>query len=242
MNMKRIRPIALREFRAYFNSPIAYVFLLTFVGASAFTYFNLNGFFSRGQADMRSLFASIPGLMILLVPAVTMRLWAEEEKQGTIETLLTLPVRDLELVVGKFLASWGLIGIALALTLPLAFTTATLGNLDWGPVIGGYAGAMLLSGAYLAAGQFLSAITENQILAFILTLVVCIAMYGVGTDTFAGLFSDDTAALLRGLGTGSRFESVARGVIDLRDLLYYLSLTAFFLSLSVGALRTKRWA
>jgi len=240
--MNRVRALSTREFRAFFNSPIAYVFLLAFVGAALFTFYNVNAFFARGLADLRGLFEAIPFLMLLLVPALTMRLWAEEEKQGTIEVLLTLPAKDHELVLGKFLASWYLLAAALGLTLILPIVVTTLGNLDWGPVIGGYVGALLLGAAYLAVGQFVSALTENQILAFILALFVCMALYGLGTEVFTGLFSDRTAAVLRALGTGSRFESIARGVIDLRDLLYYLSLTLFFLVLSVGALRAKRWA
>lgn len=240
--MSRARAICKRELRAYFHSPIAYVFLLAFAGAALFTFFNLNGFFARGLADMRALFESIPLLTVLLVPALTMRLWAEEEKQGTVEVLLTLPSRDADWVGGKFLASWGLLAVGLALTLPLPLTVAMLGNLDWGPVFGGYAGALLLGAAYLAVGQFVSAITENQILAFILTLVVCMAFYGIGTEPITGLFSDRIAAVLAALGTGSRFESIARGVIDLRDVLYYASVTLFFLSLCVAALRVKRWA
>jgi len=242
--MNRTRSIAGREMSAYFHSPIAYVFLVVFAGAALFTVFNLDAFFARGRADMRGLFEAIPFLTLLLVPALTMRLWAEEEKQGTLEILLTLPAREIELVTGKFLASLALLATGLLLTLPLPLTISLggLGNLDWGPVWGGYVGALLLGSAYLAVGQFVSSMTENQILAFILALVACLALYGVGTEAFTGLFSDRTAAVLRSLGTGSRFESVARGVIDLRDLLYYLSLTVFFLTLSVGALRAKRWA
>jgi ABC-2 type transport system permease protein len=240
--MKRIRALARRELRAYFNSPIAYVFLLVFVGTALFTFFNLGAFFSRGRADLRGLFDAIPFLMVLLVPALTMRLWAEERKQGTVEVLLTLPVKEHELVAGKFLASLALLGCGLLLTLALPFTVEALGDLDWGPVIGGYSGALLLGAAYLAAGQFVSATTENQILAFILALVVCLGLYGLGTDAFAGLFPDRTAALLRSLGTGSRFQSIARGVIDLRDLVYYLSLTTLFLATSVAVLRVRRWA
>jgi len=202
----RIPAVTARELRAYFNSPIAYVFLSVFAGAALFTFFNVEAFFARGVADLRGLFAPLPLLMILLVPALTMRLWAEEQKQGTLEVLLTLPVRDHELVAGKFLASWILLGCAL-----------------------------------LAAGQFLSASTENQILAFILALVVCLALYGVGTEAFAGLFSDRLAGVLRALGTGSRFQSIARGVIDLRDLVYYASLTLFFLAACVLAVRARRW-
>jgi len=240
--MTRMRSLATREFRSFFTSPIAYVFLLAFVGAAVFTFYNLNAFFARGQADLRGLFEWVPFLTVLLVPALTMRLWAEEQKQGTLEVLLTLPARDYELVGGKFLASWYLLAIGFALTLPLPFVAASLGNLDWGPVIGGYVGALLLGAAYLAVGQFVSALTENQILAFILALFLCLALYGIGTEIFTGFFSDRIAAVLRAVGTGSRFESIARDVIDLRDLLYYLSLTFFFLLLSVGALRVKRWA
>jgi ABC-2 type transport system permease protein len=240
--MNRVRSVARRELRSYFQSPIAYIFLLVFVGAALFTFFNLNAFFARGQSDLRGLFESVPLLTVLLVPALTMRLWAEESKQGTIELLLTLPAKDHELVAGKFLASWALLAVGFAITLPLAMTVAALGNLDWGPVVGGYLGALLLGAAYLSIGQFVSALTENQILAFILALVLCFAFYGAGTEAFCGLFSDRTAAALRAVGTGSRFQSIARGVVDLRDLLYYLSLTVFFLGLSVGALRAKRWA
>lgn len=240
--MNRMRAVAGRELRSYFNSPIAYIFLLAFVGAALFTFFNVNAFFSRGKADLRGLFDSVPFLMLLLVPALTMRLWAEERKQGTMEVLLTLPAKDHELVGGKFLASWALLGTGLLLTLPLPLSVAGLGDLDWGPVMGGYVGALLLGAAYLSVGQFISATTENQILAFIMSLVVCLALYGVGTEAFSGLFPDRTAMLFRSLGTSSRFRSIARGVIDLRDLTYYLSLTGFFLAASIGALRARRWA
>jgi ABC-2 type transport system permease protein len=236
-----VRAVAVRELRAYFDSPIAYVFLTVFAGTALFTFFNLQAFFTRGVADLRGLFAPLPLLMILLVPAITMRLWAEEQKQGTLEVLLTLPVRDFQLVAGKFVASWILLACGLALTLALPVSVSFVGRLDWGPVIGGYLGALLLGAAYLAVGQFLSATTENQILAFILGLVVCLALYGIGTEAFAGLFSDRTAAVLRSIGTGARFESVARGVVDLRDLVYYASICLFFLAGSVMAVRARRW-
>ena len=195
--MSRIRAVTLRELRAYFNSPIAYVFLLVFAGAALFMFFNIGAFFSRGIADLRPLFNAVPFLMVLLVPALTMRLWAEESKQGTFEVLMTLPAEDYELVAGKFLASWGLLAAGLILTLGLPFMVAALGDLDWGPVIGGYVGALLLGAGYLAVGQFVSATTENQILAFILSLVICLVLYGVGIESFAGLFPDRTASLLR---------------------------------------------
>jgi ABC-2 type transport system permease protein len=236
-----VRAVAVRELRAYFDSPIAYVFLTVFAGTALFTFFNLQAFYTRGMADLRGLFGPLPLLMILLVPALTMRLWAEEQKQGTLEVLLTLPVRDVQLVAGKFVASWLLLAAGLALTVVLPVTVSFIGRLDWGPVVGGYLGALLLGAAYLAVGQFVSATTENQILAFILALVVCLGLYGIGAESFAGLFSDRTAAALRAIGTGSRFESVARGVVDLRDLVYYASLCVFFLAACVLAVRARRW-
>jgi len=240
--MRFTRAVARRELRSYFSSAIAYVFLGVFSLAALFTFFNLQGFFARGVADVRSLFESIPLLMLTLVPALTMRLWAEEGKQGTLEILLTTPVPEHELVLGKFFASWALLAVGLALTLALPITVSFLGDFDWGPVAGGYLGALLLGAAYLAIGQFVSATTHNQILSFILALGICLVFYAVGTDVFAGFFPDKMGALLRGLGTGSRFESIARGVIDLRDLLYYLSLIGLFLMLTISALRARRWA
>ncbi|MFQ5768205.1 MAG: ABC transporter permease, partial [Acidobacteriota bacterium] len=136
--MNRIRAVALREMRSYFSSPIAYIFLLVFAGSALFTFFNVNAFFSRGRADLRGLFDAVPLLMVLLVPALTMRLWAEEQKQGTEEILMTLPAHDRELVFGKFLASWGLLATGLALTFVLPITVSMLGDMDWGPVLGGY--------------------------------------------------------------------------------------------------------
>ncbi len=240
--MNRVRALVERELGAAFGSPIAFVFLLVFSGAALFTFFNVQGFFSRGIADLRGLFDAIPLLMVLLVPALTMRLWAEEQKQGTIEILLTLPVRDHELVLGKFLASLILLAMGLMLTLSLPVTVLVLGPLDLGPVVGGYVAALLLGAAYLAIGHFLSAITENQILAFILALVVCLGLTAIGSEAVTGLFPDRTAEILRALGSSSRFESIARGVLDLGDLVYYLSITGFFLAASVATLRRKRMA
>lgn len=239
--MRLVRVIAQRELRSYFNSPMAYVFLAAFTVGSAVWFFNLSAFYAQGEATLRGFFDVIPLLLLLLVPALTMRLWAEEEKQGTLETLLTMPVTDPQLVMGKFLASWALLGVGLLLTAGLPLTVASLGDLDWGPVAGGYLGAMLLGAGYLAAGQFISATTENQLLAFILTAGICLILYMIGSDQFTGFLSEGVATFFRKIGTSSRFESIARGVIDLRDILYSASLTGFFLVLSVGALRARRW-
>ncbi len=240
--MSSLTAIARKELRTYFLAPVALIFIATFLLASLFAFFWVEGFFSRNVADIRPLFEWLPILLIFLVPAVGMRLWSEEERMGTIELLRTFPLRTSSLVLGKFLAGLTLVAVALVLTLPIPLTVDWLGDLDWGPVFGGYLGALLLGAAYLAVGQFVSAMTENQILAFILALVLCMMLYGLGTEMFTGLFPDRSATILRALGTGSRFQSIARGVIDLRDLLYYVSLTLFFLALGVGVLRAKRWA
>lgn len=238
--MNAVATVAKRELRAYFNSPMAYVFLVVFTVGATLLFFNLPPFFAVGEASLRGLWDKVPLILLFLVPALTMRLWAEEARQGTLESLVTMPARDSQLVLGKFLASWALLGVGLLLTLGLPLTVASIGNLDWGPVIGGYCGAMLLGAAYLAIGQFVSATTENQLLAFILTLAVCLIFYGFGWAVFTSELPQGAAEFFRKLGTGSRFERIARGVLELHDVLYYATLTGFFLLLSVGALRARR--
>ena len=159
-----------------------------------------------------------------------MRQWSEEQRGGTLEILLTLPVRRYSLVLGKFLAVMALVGISLALTLFLPITVSILGDLDWGPVFGGYLAALLMASAYVAIGLFVSSRTDNQIVALILTVLLCGALYLVGTQGITGFVGDAAGEILRAVGTGSRFESIERGVIDLRDLVYYLSLTVLFMA------------
>jgi len=230
--MNSLLTITRKELRSLFGSPIALIFLCIFLGVTLFTFFTTSRFFARNLADARPLFQWLPILLIGLVSAVTMRAWAEERRAGTLEILLTLPVKTYELVLGKFLAGWALVVVALVLTLPIPFTVSGLGNLDWGPVIGGYIGAALLAAAYLAIGLCVSARTDNQVVALMVTLVIGGLMYLIGTDGVVGLFGSGTAEILRSLGSGSRFESIERGVLDLRDLTYYGSITAFFLVLN----------
>lgn len=230
--MNAIGTIARKELRGLFQSPVALIFLGIFLVFTLFTFFSASAFFARNLADVRPLFEWLPLLLIGLVSAVTMRSWAEERKAGTLEVLLTLPVSTRDLVLGKFLAGLGLVATALALTAPLPLMVATLGELDWGPVIGGYVGALLLGGAYLAIGQAVSARTDNQIVALLLTLVIGGSLYAIGTDPVADLLGNRGVELVHALGTGARFESIERGVLDLRDLLYYASITAFFLVLN----------
>ena len=239
--MNHIWSIAAKELRGYFNSAVALIFLATFLAVVLFTFFWVDKFFARGLADVRPLFEWLPLLLIFLVAALTMRLWSEEQKTGTLEILLTLPVPVHRLVLGKFLAGFILVAIALGLTLGLPITVDNFGELDWGPVMGGYLAALLMAGTYLAIGLCVSSTTENQIVALIVTAAVCFFLYLPGTDDVASFFGLEWGDVLRRIGTGSRFDSIARGVLDLRDLVYYGSLIAVFLALNVVILQAKRW-
>lgn len=232
--------VARKELRALFQSSTALLFLGVFLSVTLFTFFSTSRFFARNLADVRPLFEWLPLLLIFLVSAVTMRMWAEERRAGTLEVLMTLPVRTVDLVLGKFTAGLALVALALLFTLPLPLTVSALGPLDWGPVVGGYVGALLLAGAYLAIGLCVSARTDNQVVALMTTLVVGGLVYLVGSDTITALFATDTGELLRAIGTGSRFESVERGVLDLRDLVYYGTVTATFLTLNYAFLEHDR--
>ncbi|HUU01796.1 MAG TPA: Gldg family protein [Myxococcota bacterium] len=240
--MKHTMAIARKEWRASFLSPVALIFLAIFLLASLFVFFFVEGFFARNIADARPFFDGMPVLLVLLASAFTMRLWSEEARSGTLEVLLTLPLRIREVVLGKFLAGVGLMLVALLLTLPVPITVSILGNLDWGPVIGGYLGLLLLACAYLAIGMFISSLTNNQLVALLMSIVVCGLLVLLGylpRLVPMGLAVDE---ILRGLGTGSRFDSMLRGVLDLRDLIYYLSLAALFLALNGLSLERRRWS
>lgn len=240
--MRQILSITRKELDSYFGSPMALIFLGAFLAVTLFTFFWVETFFARGIADIRPLFKWMPLLLIFLVASLTMRQWSEEQRAGTMEMLLTLPVKPWQLVIGKFLAVMTLVALALALTLPIAITVAMLGPLDWGPVIGGYLAALLLAAAYTAIGLFISSLTDNQIVALILTGIVGGLFYLFGTQTLVEYMGGAWGDLLRGVGTGSRFESIQRGVIDLRDLIYYLSLAGIFLILNTLTVDGKRWS
>ncbi|MEZ4866540.1 MAG: Gldg family protein [Caldilineaceae bacterium] len=240
--MRQILSVTRKELDSYFGSPMALIFLGTFLAVTLFTFFWVETFFARGIADIRPLFKWMPLLLIFLVAALTMRQWSEEQRSGTLEMLLTLPVKPWQLVVGKFLAVMTLVALALILTLPIAISVSILGPLDWGPVIGGYVAALLLAGAYTAIGLFISSLTDNQIVALISTGLLGGLFYLVGTPALSNYFGNPVSDIMHGLGTGSRFESIQRGVIDLRDLVYYLSLAAIFLVLNMLTLDRKRWS
>jgi ABC-2 type transport system permease protein len=234
--------IAKKELRGSFGSPVALIFLATFLGLVLFTFFWEDSFFARGAADLRPMFDWMPLFLIFLIASLSMRMWSEEQKAGTIEVLLTLPVPHWQLVAGKFLAGLALVAIALGLTLGLPLTVSMMGNLDWGPVVGGYLAALLLAAAYLAIGMCVSAATDSQIVSLIATALVCGLLYLPGTSQVADQAGMGAAQILRGIGSGSRFTSVARGVLDLRDLAYYGSLVAVFLGVNVLLLARHRWS
>ncbi|MFB3064170.1 MAG: Gldg family protein, partial [Gammaproteobacteria bacterium] len=240
--MNTILRIARKEFATFFSSPIAFIFLGAFLAVTLFVFFWVETFFARNIADVRPLFEWMPLLLIFLVAAVTMRMWSEERRSGTLEFLLTVPVNGYQMVFGKFMACLGLIAVALLLTLPLPITVSQLGLLDWGPVFGGYLATGFLAAAYAAIGLFISARSANQIVSLILTAVVCGFFYLLGTDALTGLFDNRASEFLKLLGSGSRFDSITRGVIDLRDIYYYVSLVGVFLTLNVFALESLRWA
>ena len=234
--------IAKKEIHLFFASPIAYLFLAAFAAVSLFTFFWGEAFFARNIADVRPLFEWMPLLLIFLASTLTMRLWSEERRTGTLEHVLTQPVPVWHFVLGKFLGCMALLTIALIITLPLPITVAILGDLDWGPVVTGYLATLLLGAAYLSIGLFVSSRSDNQIVSLITAVAVCGFFYLLGSKSLTDFFGITTGEWLRLLGTGSRFESITRGVIDLRDLYYYLSLILVFLALNTFTLERERWA
>ena len=237
----KINAVAKKELGIYFTSPVALIFLGVFLLISMFTFFWVEGFFARNVVDIRPLFDWMPLLLIFLVSALTMRSWSEERRSGTIELLLTTPVKPLHLVLGKFIACLTLVCIALALTVVIPIAVSNMGNLDWGPVIGGYIAAVLLASAYISIGLFVSSRTDNQVVSLIISIAICYGLYLFGSATIAPLLGNRLSEVFRLIGSGSRFDSVGRGVIDFRDLYYYLSLVAVFLTLNVLSLETGRW-
>lgn len=240
MNINGMLSITKREIRSAFLSPVALIFIGIFLLITLFSFFTQSRFFIRGIADVRPLFEWMPILLIFLVSAVSMRAWSEESRSGTLELLLTLPLRSADLVLGKFFAGLSLVAVSLLLTIPIPLTISQLGPLDFGPVWGGYIASLLLASAYLSIGLFVSALTENQIVALMISLLVGGSLYFIGSDVLLAFVGQETGELLATLGTGPRFESIERGVLDLRDFFYLLSLTVFFLYLNTVAIERKR--
>ncbi|WP_045825825.1 Gldg family protein [Teredinibacter turnerae] len=234
--------IANKELKLFFASPIGYLFIAVFVAATLFIFFWVESFFARNISDVRPMFEWMPILLIFLSAALTMRMWSEERRSGTLEHVVTLPVSTWQFVLGKFTACKTLLAIALLLTLPIPITVSLIGNLDWGPVISGYVATILLGCAYIAIGLFVSARSDNQIVSLIISVLLCGSFYLLGSGVFTNLLGNAGASLLHMLGTGSRFESITRGVLDIRDFYYYISITLFFLLLNRYSLEKNRWA
>jgi ABC-2 type transport system permease protein len=225
----RIVAIFNRELAGYFATPLAYVFIIVFLLLAGILTFLVGHFFERGQADLQSFFTFHPWLYLVLVPALSMRLWAEERKSGTIELFLTLPIRLGEAVIGKFLAAWCFSGVTLLLTFPFWLTVNFLGEPDNGVILAGYAGSWLMAGAILAIGAAISATTKNQIIAFVVTAAGVFLLTAAGTSTVLGLFRGwAPPALVSAVADASlfgHFSAITRGVIEARDLVYFVSLT-----------------
>lgn len=242
--MTPVLAVARREFASYFVTPVAYVFIAIFLILAGLFTFHLGNFFDRGQADLSAFFEWHPWLYLFLVSAIAMRLWAEERKTGTLEILMTLPLSAAQAVVGKFLAAWAFTGIALALTFPVWITVSFLGDPDHGVIAGGYLGSFLMAGGYLAIGSCLSALTRNQVIAFVVSVSVCFLFTVSGLPIVLNFFSAWTPqALLDAIASFSfltHFGDLSRGVVDLRDIVYFASLIAGALFLNTVAVEAKK--
>jgi ABC-2 type transport system permease protein len=242
--MRNVGIIMRRELASYFATPLAYVFIVIYLMlANAFTFY-LGGFYERGQADLDPFFTFHPWLYLFLIPAISMKLWSEERKSGSIELLMTQPVELWEAVLGKFLAAWTFTALALALTFPLWITVNYLGHPDNGAILAAYLGSLMLAGGFLAVGSCMSALTRNQVVAFILAVVACFAFLLAGfpmvLDVFRSWAPQTLIDAIASLSFLTHFESIAKGVIDLRDLLYFAMLIAFFLLASAIALELRK--
>ena len=241
---RSIRVVFTRELVAYFTTPVAYVFLIVFLALAGAMTFYIGNFFDRNQADLDAFFLFHPWLYLFLMPAIAMRLWAEERKSGTVELLFTLPVATWHAVLGKFLAAWVFAGIALALTFPIWITVSYLGEPDHGPILAGYIGSFLMAGAFLAIGSCISAATKNQVIAFVLAAVLCFLFTLGGTNLvlgFAqGFLPQAFVDLIASFSVLNHFNDIRNGVISLSDLIYFLSVMGVFLFLTVLVLDLKK--
>ena len=239
--MSQICPLFKREFLGYFRSPVAYVFLVAFVVISISLSFSpFGGFFESNDASLRLYFSFYPWLFLFLVPAVGMRLWSEERRTGTIELLFTLPVTRLEAVLGKFLAAWAFLTLAILSSITMAFTIAYLGKPDWGVVVSTYFGSILMAGGYLGVCSLMSALTKNQVISFVLGLIACAALLMLGfsgfTSTLESFLPVAAADAIANFSFATHFEGFTRGIIDARDVVFFISLMGFTLFLNVVVL------
>ena len=243
-SLRNIKTIAKREIAGYFSSPVAFVFIVIFLLLAGFFTFMVAGFFDRGEANLMPFFTWHPWLYLFLVPAVGMRMWSDERRLGTIELLLTMPVTPWQAIVGKFLASWAVLALALAFTFPVVWTVNYLGHPDNGVILGGYIGSLLMAGAYLAISSMTSAMTRNQVVSFIVAVVISLFLILAGwppvTDMLVQWAKPWLVDGVAAFSVMTHFESIQKGVIDSRDILYFLSLIVFSLFTTGVILRAHR--
>jgi ABC-2 type transport system permease protein len=239
--MHRVWTIFRREIGYYFNSIVAYIYIDVFLIVTGILFFAT--FFEAGQADMRQFSAILPWVFLFFVPAVTMRLWAEERKSGTMEVVMTLPVKDWEVMLGKYLAALMFLLVTLVLSFPIALICFRAAQVppDAGPIWGGYVGALLMGAAYLAVGIYFSSLTDNQIIALIITIVCLAILLLIEVPVFLNRLPSWLQPFFAFVSLGRHFQSIGRGVIDLRDLIYYASLIFFFLFLTVRSVESRKW-
>jgi len=244
--MRNVWIIAKRELGAYFGTPLAYIFVVIFVALTGAFAFYVGNFFERGQADLQPFFLYHVWLYLLLVPAVAMRLWAEERKAGTIELLMTLPITTTEAILGKFLAAWLFIGVALALTFPMWITVNILGNPDNGVVLAGYIGSFLMAGAFLAIGSCISALTKNQVIAFIVAATLCFLFVMSGAELVLNFFRpwapDFLIQAIVSMSFLNHYDQIAKGVLSLPSIVFYASVIFFFLFANVIVVEQRKAA
>ena len=242
--MNNVFAIYKREINGYFATPVAYVFIIIFLMLTGVFTFYLGGLFERGQADLQPFFAYLPWLYLFLIPALSMRLWAEERKSGSIELLMTLPVSISQAVLGKFIASWLFVGLALLLTFPLWITVNYLGSPDNPVIFSGYLGAFLMAGAYLAIGSCISAVTRNQVIAFVVSVVICflfiLSGFPLVLDFFEGWAPQILIDAISSMSFLTHFNSIMKGVIDLRDIVYFVSFIGCWLLANVILIEMKK--
>lgn len=231
--------IARREFQSYFNGPVAYIVICLVLLALGIFFWFLQGFFLAGRAEVRGMFNTLSWVLIFAAPAMTMGLLAEEKRAGTIELLITMPVRDAEVILGKFLGVLGLYAIVLVLTLPYPISVSTLGDMDWGPVWSGYIGIFLQGAAMLAIGLMTSSWTRNQLIAFFAAIILCGFLWLV--DMALPFLPGSLATFFEWVSLRHHFQSMARGVVDTRDLVYFLTVAGFALAVAFRALESRRW-
>ena len=236
--MNHILTIGGRQFRSYFNGPVAYIVICIVMLALGFFFWNT--FFLYGRASAREMFRWLSLILVFALPALTMGLLAEEKRTGTIELLITMPVTDAQVILGKFIGVFGLYAVILVLTLAYPISVSTLGNLDWGPVWGGYLGLLLQGSAVLAIGLMASSWTDNQLIALFVALTLSVFFWVL--DKFLALLPTNAASALEWLSFDYHFQSMARGVVDLRDVLFFFSVTIFALALAFRALESRRWS